>query len=89
MFTTAPKVLVRIDSSFDNEYITPDVRRIVYDIVGNNSFSVTNFSELDKLVIDVTLGQVNAAYREEVKAALDEEYASYDDIVISVTVVGI
>ena len=88
MFTTAPKVLVRIDSSFDNEYITPDVRRIVYDIVGNNSFSVTNFSELDKLVIDVTLGQVNAAYREEVKAALEEEYAAYDDIVISVTVVG-
>ena len=38
MFTTAPKVLVRIDSSFDSEYITPDVRRIVYDIVGNNSF---------------------------------------------------
>ena len=88
MFTTAPKVLVRIDSSFDNEYITPDVRRVVYDIVGNNSFSVTNFSELDKLVIDVTLGQVNAAYREEVKAALEEEYAAYDDIVISVTVVG-
>lgn len=88
MFTTAPKVLVRIDSSFDNEYITPDVRRIVYDIVGNNSFSVTNFSELDKLVIDVTFGQVNAAYRNEVKEALDEEYATYDDIVISVTVVG-
>lgn len=88
MFTTAPKVLVRIDSSFDSEYITPDVRRIVYDIVGNNSFSVTNFSELDKLVIDVTLGQINAAYRNEVKAALDEEYATYDDIVISVTVVG-
>ena len=88
MFTTAPKVLVRIDSSFDNEYITPDVRRIVYDIVGNNSFSVTNFSELDKLVIDVTLGQINAAYRNEVKEALDEEYATYDDIVISVTVVG-
>lgn len=88
MFTTAPKVLVRIDSSFDNEYITPDVSRIVYDIVGNNSFSVTNFSELDKLVIDVTLGQINAAYRNEVKDALDEEYATYDDIVISVTVVG-
>ena len=34
------------------------LRRIVYDIVGNNSFSVTNFSELDKLVIDVTLGQI-------------------------------
>ena len=88
MFTTAPKVLVRIDSSFDNEYITPDVSRIVHDIVGNNSFLVTNFSELDKLVIDVTLGQVNADHREEVKAALDEEYATYDDIVISVTVVG-
>ena len=88
MFTTAPKVLVRIDSSFDNEYITPDVRRIVYDIVGNNSFSVTNFSELDKLVIDVTLGQINAAYMDEVKEALDEEYATYDDIVISVTIAG-
>lgn len=88
MFTTAPKVLVRIDASFDNEYITPDVTRIVHDIVGNNSFSVTNFSELDKLVIDVTLGQINASYREEVKEALDEEYASYDDIVISVTVAG-
>ena len=88
MFTTAPKVLVRIDSSFDNEYITPDVRRVVYDIVGNNSFSVTNFSELDKLVIDVTLGQINASYRNEVKDALDEEYAAYDDIVISVTVAG-
>lgn len=88
MFTTAPKVLVRIDSSFDNEYITPDVSRIVHDIVDNNSFSVTNFSELDKLVIDVTLGQINAAYRNEVKDALEEEYAAYDDIVISVTVVG-
>lgn len=86
MFTTAPKVLVRIDASFDNEYITPDVRRVVYDIVGNNSFSVTNFSELDKLIIDVTLGQINASYRDEVKDALDEEYAAYDDIVISVTV---
>lgn len=88
MFTTAPKVLVRIDASFDNEYITPDVTRIVHDIVGNNSFSVTNFSELDKLVIDVTLGQINASYRNEVKEALDEEYAAYDDIIISVTVVG-
>ena len=86
MFTTAPKVLVRIDASFDNEYITPDVTRIVHDIVGNNSFSVTNFSELDKLVIDVTLGQINASYRNEVKEALDKEYAAYDDIVISVTV---
>lgn len=88
MFTTSPKVLVRIDSSFDNEYITPDVSRVVYDIVGNNSFSVTNFSELDKLVIDVTLGNINAAYIDEVKDALEEEYAAYDDIVISVTVVG-
>lgn len=86
MFTTAPKVLVRIDASFDNEYITPDVTRIVHGIVGNNSFSVTNFSELDKLIIDVTLGQINASYRNEVKEALDEEYAAYDDIVISVTV---
>lgn len=88
MFTTAPKVLVRIDASFDNEYITPDVTRIVHDIVGNNSFSVTNFSELDKLVIDVTLGQINASYRNEVKEALEEEYAAYDDIFISVTVAG-
>ena len=88
MFTTAPKVLVRIDADFDNEYITPDVTRIVYDIVGNNSFSVTNFTELDKLVIDVTLGQINAAYKDEVKNALEEEYADYDDIVISVTVAG-
>ena len=89
MFTTAPKVLVRINASFDNEYITPDVRRVLYGIVGNDSFSVTNFSELDKLVIDITLGQVNAAYKDEVKAALDEEYKTYDDIVISVTVAGI
>lgn len=88
MFTTAPKVLVRIDSSFDSEYITPDVQRVVYGIVGNNSFSVTNFSELDKLVIDVTLGQINSAYKNEVEETLEEEYASYDDIVISVTVVG-
>jgi hypothetical protein len=49
---------------------------------------VTNFSELDKLIIDVTLGQINASYRNEVKEALDEEYAAYDDIIISVTVVG-
>lgn len=86
MFTTAPKVLVRIDSSFDNKYITPDVSRIVHDIVGNDSFSVTNISELDKLVIDVTLGQINAAYMNEVKEALKEEYAAYNDIVISVTI---
>lgn len=89
MFTTAPKVLVRINASFDNKYITPEVRRVVYGIVGNDSFSVTNFSELDKLVIDITLEQVNAAYKDEVKAALDEEYKTYDDIVISVTVAGI
>ena len=86
MFTTAPKVLVRIDSSFDNKYITPDVSRIVHDIVGNNSFSVTNFSELDKLVIDVTLGQINSSYKDEVREALDEEYSAYNDIVISVTI---
>ena len=88
MFTTAPKVLVRIDSSFDNKYITPDVSRIVHDIVGNNSFSVTNFSELDKLVIDVTLGQINSSYKDEVKEALEEEYSAYNDIVISVTIAG-
>ena len=88
MFTTAPKVLVRIDSSFDNKYITPDVSRIVHDIVGNNSFSVTNFSELDELVIDVTLGQINSSYKDEVKEALKEEYSAYNDIVISVTIAG-
>ena len=88
MFTTAPKVLVRIDSSFDNKYITPDVSRIVHDIVGNDSFSVTNFSELDKLVIDVTLGQINAAYMNEVKEALEEEYSAYNDIFINVTIAG-
>lgn len=88
MFTTAPKVLVRIDSSFDNKYITPDVTRIVHDIVGNNSFSVTNFSELDKLVIDVTLGQINSSYKDEVKEELEEEYSAYNDIVISVTIAG-
>ena len=88
MFTTAPKVLVRIDSSFDNKYITPDVSRIVHDIVDNDSFSVINFTELDKLVIDVTLGQINSSYKDEVKEALEEEYSAYNDIVISVTVVG-
>ena len=88
MFTTAPKVLVRIDSSFDNKYITPDVSRIVHDIVGNDSFSVTNFSELDKLVIDVTLEQINSSYKDEVKEALEEEYSAYNDIVISVTIAG-
>lgn len=86
MFTTAPKVLVRIDSSFDSKYITPDVSRIVYDIVGNNNFLVTNLTELDKLVIDITLGQTNTAYKDEVKEALEEEYKAYDDIIISVTV---
>ena len=88
MFTTAPKVLVRIDSSFDNKYITPDVSRIVHDIVGNDSFSVTNISELDKLVIDVTLEQINSSYKDEVKEALEEEYSAYNDIVISVTIAG-
>lgn len=86
MFTTAPKVLVRIDASFDSKYITPDVSRIIYDIVGNNNFLVTNLTELDKLVIDITLGQTNAAYKDEVKDALEEEYKAYDDIIISVTV---
>lgn len=88
MFTTAPKVLVRIEAGFDSEYITPDVERIVRNIVNNNSFSVTNFTELENLVIDVTLGQSNAGYRDEVREALEEEYSAYDDIVISVTVVG-
>lgn len=86
MFTTAPKVLVRIDSSFDNKYITPDVSRIVHDIVDNDSFSVINFTEIDKLVIDVTLGQINSSYKDEVKEALEEEYSAYNDIVISVTI---
>ena len=86
MFTTAPKVLVRIDSSFDDKYITPDVSRIVHDIVDNDSFSVINFTELDKLVIDVTLGQINSSYKDEVKEALEEEYSAYNDIVISVTI---
>ena len=88
MFTTAPKVLVRIDSSFDNKYITPDVSRIVHDIVDNDSFSVINFTEIDKLVIDVTLGQINSSYKDEVKEALEEEYSAYNDIVISVTIAG-
>ena len=88
MFTTAPKVLVRIDSSFDNKYITPDVSRIVHDIVDNDSFSVINFTEIDKLVIDVTLGQINSSYKDEVKEVLEEEYSAYNDIVISVTIAG-
>ena len=88
MFTTAPKVLVRINPSFDNKYITPDVSRIVHDIVGNDSFSITNFSELDKLVIDVTLEQINSSYKDEVKEALEEEYSAYNDIVIIVTIAG-
>ena len=54
---------------------------MIYNIVSNNSFLVTYFTKLDKLVIDVTLGQINASYREEVKEALDEEYAAYDDII--------
>lgn len=86
MFTTAPKVLVRIDSFFDSKYITPDVSRIIYNIVGNYSFSVTNLTELDKLVIDIILGKTNTAYKDEVKEALEEEYKAYDDIIISVTV---
>ena len=88
MFTTAPKVLVRINPSFDNKYITPDVSRIVHDIVDNDSFSVISFTELDKLVIDVTLGQINSSYKDEVKEALEEEYSAYNDIVISVTIAG-
>ena len=88
MFTTAPKVLVRIDSFFDNKYITPDVSRIVHNIVDNDSFSVINFTELDKLVINVTLGQINSSYKDEVKEALEEEYSAYNDIVISVTIAG-
>lgn len=89
MFTTAPKVLVRINASFNDEYITPNVSKIVYDIVGDNSFSVTYYSKLDKLYINVALGQINASYKDEVKEALDEEYVTYDDIVISVTILGI
>ena len=89
MFTTAPKVLVRINASFHNEYITPDVSRIIYNIVGNNSFTITYISKLDKLFINVALGQINESYRNEVKEALDEEYATYDDIVISVTILGL
>ena len=89
MFTTAPKVLVRINPSFDNKYITPDVSRIVYNIVGNNSFTITYLSKLDKLFINVSLRQINKSYINEVKEALDKEYATYDDIVISVTILGI
>lgn len=86
MFTTAPKVLVEIDEIFDNKYIIPDVTRIIYNIVDNNNFSITNFTNFDKLIIDVTLGQINTSYKDEVKNALEEEYADYDDIVISVTI---
>lgn len=89
MFTTAPKVLVRINASFYDEYITPNVSRIVYDIVGNNNFSVTYYSKLDKLYINVALGELNASYKNEVKEVLGEEYVTYDDIVISVTISGI
>ena len=86
MFTTAPKVLVRVAASFDNEYILPDISNAVYGIVGNNAFSVTSFTELDSLVVDVTLGRTNAQYQEAVEEALSAEYDGYDDIVISVTV---
>ena len=89
MFTTAPKVLVRINPSFDDEYITPDVSRIIYNIVGNNSFTITYLSRLDKLFINVSLEEINESYKSEVKEALDKEYATYDDIVISVTILGI
>lgn len=89
MFTTAPKVSVIINPSFDDKYITPDISRIVYNIVGNDNFSITNLSRLDKLFINVALGQINASYINEVKEALDEEYATYEDIVISVTILGI
>ena len=89
MFTTAPKVLVRIDTNFDNRYINSDVSRIVYNIVGNENFSITNLLKLDKLFINVSLGHINASYINEVKEALDKKYATYDDIVISVTILGI
>lgn len=89
IFTTAPKVLVRINPSFDDKYITPDVSRIVYNIVGNDDFSITNLSKLDKLFINVSLGQINKSYINEVKEALNKEYATYDDIVISVTILSI
>ena len=88
MFTTAPKVSVIIDANFDNRYINSDVSRIVYNIVGNDNFSITNLSKLDKLFINVSLGHINASYINEVKEALDKEYATYDDIVISVTILG-
>lgn len=89
MFTTAPKVSVIIDVNFDNRYINSDISRIVYNIVGNDKFSITNLSKLDKLFINVSLGQINASYINEVKEALDKEYATYNDIVISVTILGI
>ena len=89
MFTTAPKVLVRINVSFGDEYITPDISRIIYNIVGNDNFSITYYSKLEKLFINVVLGQINASYKNEVKEALDEGYATYDDIVISVTTINI
>ena len=89
MFTTAPKVLVRINPSFDNKYITPDVSRIVYNIVGNDNFSITNLLKLDTLIINVSLGQINASYINEVKKALYKEYATYNDIVINVTILRI
>lgn len=89
MFTTAPKVSVIINPSFDDKYITPDISRIVYNIVGNDNFSITNLFRLDKLFINVALRQINKSYINEVKEALDEEYATYEDIVISVTILEI
>ena len=89
MFTTAPKVSVRIDSTFDDRYINSDISRIVYNIVGNDKFSITNLSKHDKLFINVSLGQINKSYINEVKEALDKEYATYNDIVIKVTILDI
>ena len=89
MFTTAPKVLVRINPFFDDRYINSDISRIIYNIVGNDKFSITNLSKLDKLFINVSLGQINKSYINEVKEALNKEYATYNDIVISVTILGI
>ena len=45
--------------------------------------------KLDKLFINVSLGKINKSYINEVKEALDEEYATYEDIVISVTILDI
>ena len=89
MFTTAPKVSVIIDANFDNRYINSDISRIVYNIVGNDNFSITNLLKLDTLIINVSLGQINASYINEVKKALYKEYATYNDIVINVTILRI